>query len=306
VEEHTHHPDAPIDPLSNGRWCVRTDRRSALRNTLLLASSNDGFGSSVATATNGGATIIAIGAYGHNVGANNAQGSVYMFAGSGASYPLQTELNAPDPRTTLSFGQSVALASNSGTNTLAVGVPDSYSFSPAFHTFGGVMIFTGSGTSYSAVNLSASLAYQPGVQHHVGFSVAVGVLNGVTTVAADDPSNGESHESAVFLFAGSGASYTATKITDAGGYAGDQFSGSVAVGYSYSQTLIAVGVAFEFNSTGSAADGVLLFTQTGTTYTESSLPRTNGTLGDHYGSGVAIQAAATSSRMARRSHRRSP
>ncbi len=97
-----------------------------------------------------------------------------MFAGSGASYPLQIALNAPDPRTTLSFGQSVALGSNSGTNTLAVGVPDSYSFSPAFHTFGGVTIFTGSGTSYSAVDLSASLAYQPGVQHHVGFSVAVG------------------------------------------------------------------------------------------------------------------------------------
>ncbi|MHB8648339.1 MAG: hypothetical protein ACYDAR_21365, partial [Thermomicrobiales bacterium] len=248
-----------------------------------------GFGSSVAVATNGGATIIAVGDSGHAVGTVLARGSVYMFAGSGASYPLQIEFTDPNGRAGENFGTSVALLTNGGTNTLAVGIP--YRFvTPSGFFQGGITVFTGSGTSYSAVDLSASDG-QSNSSHLLGSAIAVGVLNGITTVAASDIPDCYPCPGAVYVFAGSGTSYTTTKLTDASGTAYDNFGRSVAVGYSYSQTLVAVGAPGKNGNTGNAADGLLLFTQTGASYTQSSLPRANGILGDRYGTSVAMLTA---------------
>ena len=168
------------------------------------------------------------------------------------------------------FGSSVALVSNGGTNTLAVGVP--YKSVSNGYSHGAVTLLTGSGASYSAVSLTASSS-QTNVNSYLGHAVAVGVLNGVTTVAAGDPPLGDPRLGAVYVFAGSGASYTTTKLTDASGTAYDNFGVSVAVGYSYSQTLVAVGAQGKNGNTGNAADGVLIFTQTGDFYAQSSVPR---------------------------------
>ncbi|MGI8857122.1 MAG: beta strand repeat-containing protein [Thermomicrobiales bacterium] len=240
--------------------------------------------------TNGGATIIAVGAQGHAAVMNTGQGTVYLFSGSGTSFPLQFELNNPNP-SAYGFGESVALVSNGGTNTLAVGIANN-SRSPNGYTVGAVMVFTGSGTSYSAVTLTAA-DNQPTVISHFGGALAVGVLNGVTTVVTSDPASGDRRlDGGVYVFAGSGASYTQTKLTDASNAAYDNFGVSVAVGYSYSQTIVAVGASGKNSNTLNPADGVLLFSQTGDSYAQSSLPQSNGFAGDHYGSSVAMQAVS--------------
>ncbi len=252
-------------------------------------TNGDNFGVSVATATNSGATIIAVGAPGHNVGTGFGRGSVYLFAGSGASYPQQTELTDSSGRAGENFGAGVALVSNGGTNTLAVGVA-AKSVSSSGFLQGAVTLFTGSGTSYNSVDLSPSTNGLS--NNYVGYAIAVGVLNGITTVAAGASPGMDSGQGAVYVFAGSGTSYTMTTLTDAKGAALDQFGRSVAVGYSYSQTLVAVGAAGKNGNTGNPSDGVLVFTQTGASYSQSSLPELNGAAGDHYGSSVAMQAVS--------------
>nr|MDQ6906672.1 FG-GAP repeat protein [Chloroflexota bacterium] len=252
-------------------------------------TNGDNFGVSVATATNSGATIIAVGAPGHNVGTGFGRGSVYLFAGSGASYPQQTELTDSSGRAGENFGAGVALVSNGGTNTLAVGVA-AKSVSSSGFLQGAVTLFTGSGTSYNSVDLSPSTNGLS--NNYVGYAIAVGVLNGITTVAAGASPGMDPGQGAVYVFAGSGTSYTMTTLTDAKGAALDQFGRSVAVGYSYSQTLVAVGAAGKNGNTGNPADGVLIFTQNGASYSQSSLPELNGAAGDHYGSSVAMQAVS--------------
>jgi len=274
---------------------VYTSGGGAYAETLLVPpdpTNGDAFGDNVAAVTNGGATIIAVSAQGHAAVTNTGQGTVYLFSGSGTSFPLQFELNSPNP-SAYGFGTSVALVSNGGTNTLAVGIYNN-SRSPNGYSVGAVMVFTGSGTSYSAVTLTAA-DNQPTVISHFGSKVAVGVLNGVTTVVTSDPAYGDRRQDfGVYVFAGSGASYTQTKLIDASNAYYDNFGVSVAVGYSYSQTLVAVGASGKNSSTGNAADGVLIFSQTGASYAQSSLPQLNGFVGDHYGLSVAMQAVSNS------------
>ncbi len=274
---------------------VYTSGGGAYAETLLVPpdpTNGDAFGLGVAAVTNGGATIIAVTAHGHTAVPNTGQGTVYLFSGSGTSFPLQFELNSPNP-SAYGFGTSVALVSNGGTNTLAVGISN-YSISPNGYEIGGVMVFTGSGTSYRAATLTAA-DNRPNVRSHFGAALAIGVLNGVTTVVISDPPSGDQYHGpgAVYVFAGSGTSYTTTtKLTDANGGLYDNFGVSVAVGYSYSQTLVAVGAPGKNGNTGNATDGVLIFTQTGASYAQSSLPEVNGFAGDYYGYSVAMQAVS--------------
>ncbi|MDQ2737398.1 MAG: FG-GAP repeat protein [Actinomycetota bacterium] len=248
----------------------------------------DYFGQSVAVTTNGGSTVIAVGAQAHAVGANFSQGSVYLFAGSGASYPLQVELNDANGQQSEGFGGSVALVSNGGTNMLAIGAPG-YSV-PPIYSEGAVFLFTGSGASYSATHFVPADGQ---MSTYLGGSgaVAVGVNNGVTTVAAGVSAytvNGNQGQGAVYLWAGSGTSYTPTKITDPNGAPSDGLGISVAIGYSDSQTLVAAGAPGKYSNTGNPADGVLLFTQNGANYVRSYLPQVGGR---GFGAGVSMVTA---------------
>lgn len=78
----------------------------------------DNFGSRVAIATNGTTATIAVAAP-----SQNSVGAVYLFAGSGSSYPLQTTLTDSSATPNETFGRSLALASSGGTNILVVGAP---------------------------------------------------------------------------------------------------------------------------------------------------------------------------------------
>ncbi len=254
-------------------------------------SNNDDFGYSVAAALNGGTTIIAVGADIHKVGANNSQGSVYLFAGSGASYPLQVELNDPNGNIAESFGVSIALVSNGGTNTLAVGAPSRAV--NGVYTQGTVLVFTGSGMSYTSVVLTASDGHSG---ESLGCSVALGVQGGITTVAAGGAGGNYNiqQDGAVYVFTGSGTAYTQIKLTDANGVFGDQFNRSVAVGFAspIGPTLIAVGAPVKSLHTNNPADGVVFFACARGVCTQSSVPETNGTVGDGYGNSLAMLTAA--------------
>lgn len=238
-------------------------------------TNNDYFGGAVAAVASGGTTLIAIGAFIHTVGGSVGQGSVYLFAGSGASYPLQVELNDPNGHPYEGFGASVALASSGGTNTLAVGAINK-SIAPVYNQ-GSVFIFTGSGTRYSVVEHFSPNGQTNG---NLGTAIAVGVKDGVTTVAASQVA-----PEVVYVFTGSGTSYTTTALTDAGGAFGDGFGASVAVGFSYSQTLVVVGTP---RKNGNPAGGLLLFSQNGASYVQTSLPPASLSNSGAYGYGAAM------------------
>lgn len=70
----------------------------------------------------GATTTVAVGAPTELAPDGSAsQGAVYMYAGSGTSYPLQTTILDSSPTNYEDFGISIALASSGGTNTLVVG-----------------------------------------------------------------------------------------------------------------------------------------------------------------------------------------
>ena len=241
-------------------------------------SNNDGFGNSVAAATNGGSDDHR----GRRVWAHRwreqAQGSVYLFAGSGASYPLQIELNDPNPQHDADPSARASRSSAMAARTRWRSAYPTDILLPQFPHVRGADDLHGERHELQRRRSLRPIAYQPDVEHNVGNAVAVGVLNGVTTVAARrwiTTAIGDS----VYVFAGSGTSYTTTKLTDAGGYASDQFGRSVAVGYSVQpDARRSRRAGLKSDSIGNQADGVLLFTQTGATYTESSLPRSTGQL----------------------------
>ncbi len=236
------------------------------------------FGTNVAVAASGGTATIAVGS-----SEDNNAGSVYLFAGSGSSYPQQTMLTVGNSGDY--FGTSVALANDSGVTTVVVGIP--YAGGGNTYGSGQIGIYTGSGTSYTGTFLSDSNGAQG---DRFGTSVAIAVSGGQNTIAIGAPAVYYGRGVA-YVAVGSGLSYSLTKLMNPTPTPAEQLGYAVAVTLGTGNaTFVAVGAVGSSSSVAGA--GVFLFAGSGSSYVIAPLPEQHGASYDGYGTSVAMTMAA--------------
>jgi hypothetical protein len=187
----------------------------------------DFFGDSVAISGN---TII-VGARGDDIGANNQQGSAYVFIRSGTIWTLQQKLLDPDGAAGDFFGASVAISGN----TAIVGAnQDDFGFAV---NQGSASVFTRSGTTWSfQQKLTASDAAQ---NDFFGGSLDVsddGTSGFRVIIGADgDDVGANANQGSAYVFRRPFFSTVWTeeqKLTASDGESGDEFGISVALNQS--------------------------------------------------------------------------
>ncbi len=150
--------------------------------------------------------------------------------------PLVTQASlapqTPSGNTTYAFGQSAAIATANGTNTVVIGAPSEKIGTQDEQ--GAVYVFTGSGGTYTQrARLTASDGSR---QNRFGQSVAVTVSSGTTTVAV-----GTLNVSKAYVYTNGSGTYAETLLVPRDPTNGDLFGFDVAAVTNGGATIIAVG-----------------------------------------------------------------
>lgn len=235
---------------------------------------DDEFGDTVAIS---GDTAI-VGTFKDDVGANDGQGSAYVFTRSGTTWTQQAQLTALDGSSSDHFGYSVAISGN----TAVVGA--------AYYNVGGTggnpgraYVFTRSGTTWTQQEQLAPS--DGGSGDRFGVAVAISGSNIIIGANGHDVGTNTSQGSAYVY-----RSLTNTWAQDArkvasNGAASDYFGYSVAI----SDNTAVVGARFD-NVGGNADQGsAYVFVRSGGTWTQQAqLTASDGAATDYFGSSVAI------------------
>lgn len=244
----------------------------------------------------GATTTVAVGAPTTLVPDGSAsQGAVYMYAGSGTSYPLQTTIRDSSATNYENFGISIALASSGGTNTLVVGANSKNVNGVSGQGQG--LVYTGSGSTYTPAYLFNVPNPNSTYGNALGQSVALATAGGVNTFVIGAPRSGRisggQYINVLYVLVGSGSTYTVTELRDRSyNYGQESFGYSVAVQFAEGTTLVAVGALGKQGVSNAAHnDGIILFTQVGGSFVQTDLPETGGNTLDNNGTSVAIATA---------------
>jgi len=232
-------------------------------------SANDYFGWSVALS---GDTAL-VGANGDSIGANQYQGSVYVFVRSGSTWSQQTKLTASDGAAGEQFGNSVAL---SGDTALVGAIFDTVGSNGSQ---GSAYVFTRSGTSWSQqAKLSAS---DGAANDQFGNSVT---LSGDTALIG--AVGGNTYQGSAYVFTRSGTAWSQqAHLTASDGAAGDRFGTSVAL----SGDTALVGVLGHTVGVNAGQGSAYVFTRSGSTWNlQQKLTASDGAADDWFGSSVAL------------------
>ncbi|HMV99781.1 MAG TPA: FG-GAP repeat protein, partial [Acidobacteriota bacterium] len=246
------------------------------QQTKLTASdgaADDLFGCSVAIS---GETVV-VGAYQDTIGANDDQGSAYVFVRSGTTWSLQQKLTASDGMALDQFGFSAAINGETvvvGAYQDTIGANDGQ---------GSVYVFVRSGTIWSQ---QQKLTASDGMAiDQLGFSVAI---SGEVVVAGArfDNIGANNDQGSAYVFVRSGTTWSQRqKLTASDGAAGDWFGTSVAIN---GETVV-VGAPLDTIGANNLQGSAYVFVQTGTTWTEQQkLTASDGAVGDQFGGSVAI------------------
>ena len=238
------------------------------------ATGDDFFGYSVALS---GDTAL-VGAYQRSVNGKQYSGAVYVFVRSGSGWSQQAVLTPADAAAGDFFGWSVALSGD-----VALIGADQKTITGAGLYAGAAYVFTRSGSTWSQqAELTAS-----GEAAFDLFGSAVALSGGTALIGADQrPVNGQASAGAVYVFTGSGATWSQqAELTASDAATNDTFgcavalSGDTAVAGAYDK---AVGAAAN-------AGAAYVFTGSGATWSQQTEltdpdPKTN----DSFGSAVAL------------------
>ena len=234
---------------------------------------SDGFGNSVALY---GDTAL-VGAHQDDAGANENQGSAYVFTRSGADWTQQAKLVAADGVADEEFGRSVALSGD----TALVGVPrDTLG---ANFAQGSAYVYTRSGTTWTH---QAKLAVGNGMAIDVfGRSVALSGDTALVGVPGDDVGANVDQGSA-YVFTRSGTTWTQQAQLLAGdGAVNDQFGYSVAL----SGDIALVGAILDDVGANGDQGSAYVFTRSGSTWTQQAhLVADDGVARGYFADSVAI------------------
>ena len=223
----------------------------------------DSFGGAVDVS---GDTVV-VSASGRTVGANEGQGSVYVYLRSGDSWVRQATLTASDGAAGDLFGYAVALEGD----TLVVSARQRAV--DGIEQAGAVYVFTRSGGAWTQ---SAELT-APHPVSNGWFGQAVCLDGGTLGVGAPGE---DQYTGAAYVFTGSGASWSQqARLTATVVDPDDEFGGVLDV----SGDTLVVGAAFK------GSNGVFLFTRTGSTWDSGTELTAPGVVdGDDFGGSVAV------------------
>jgi hypothetical protein len=242
-------------------------------------TANDGaeydyFGGAVALS---GDTLV-VGAEGDNVGANQDQGSVYVFTRNSAPQPvwtLQQKITANDGAQGDAFGCAVALSGD----TLVVGADADDIGGNADQ--GSAYVFTRNGTVWTQRQKLAAIAIDGLPNDYFGCSVAIG---GDTVIVGAWGANNSG--GSTYVFTRNGANWTQqAKLNANDSSAGDNFGYAVAL----SGETLAVGAFRDTIGANSQQGSAYIFTRSGGVWTQrAKLTASDGAVEDHFGYAVAL------------------
>ena len=227
---------------------------------------SDAFGYSVAIS---GSNVI-VGAYLDNVGANQDQGSAYVFVRGGTVWTEEQHLVASNGTANSYFGASVAI---SGTTAIvgSYGREAAYVFvRPVGNTWTQQEILHGSSVSFSAY-----------------FGTSVGISGDTAIVGAkfegDIVGN---NQGTAYIFVRSGTTWTLQKkLAAPDGDFGDNFGTSVSI----SGDAAVVGCPYGRVGTNSSQGAAYVFARSGTTWTQQQkITAADGATSDNFGIDVSI------------------
>jgi len=243
-------------------------------------AANDFFGFSVAIS---GETV-AVSAFGDDIGANENQGSAYVFTRSDTTWTQQQKLIANDGEAGHFFGRSVAISGDTvvaGENLDKVGANEAQ---------GSVYVFTRNGTVWTQQQKLIAADGEAG--DFFGLSVAI---SGDTVVvgAPDDDIGANFGQGSAYVFTRSGAVWTLQqKLTSDDGEAIDLFGSAVAL----SGDTLAVGAELDNidGNVGNPGQGsAYVFARTGAVWTQrQKLIADDGEAVDSFGFAVALSGNA--------------
>ncbi len=250
--------------------------RTWTQQAMVVASdgaANDRFGQSVAIS---GETVV-VGAHRSTIGANNNQGSVYVFVRNGTTWSLQQKLTASDGATGDLFGGSVAISGE----TVVVGASDDDIGANANQ--GSAYVFVRNGTTWSE---QQKLTASDGTAVDLfGLSVAI---SGETVVVGTYRSTigAITNQGSAYVFVRNGTTWSLQqKLTASDGASLDQFGFSVAI----SGETVVIGANFDDIGANTNQGSAYVFVRNGTTWSQQQkLTASDGALQDQFGVSVAI------------------
>ncbi len=184
---------------------------------------NDRFGFAVALSADG--ATAAIGAPYRQIGTNQQQGAVYIYAQSSGAWTKQAELVAPDGAFGDNFGSSLALSGDGG--RAISGAP--YRANGASPYAGAAYFFTRAGVAWS---LQQELMDSSGTSNEqFGGSVALADDGGTALIGASSATVGSnSSQGAAFVYVRAGEVWSQqAELTGSGGGASQHFGANVAL-----------------------------------------------------------------------------
>ena len=236
-------------------------------------SASEYFGNSVALSSD----TALVGAGYDNVGANNEQGSAYIFVRSGTTWTQQAQLTASDGAAHDFFGYSVALSGDTalvGANWDDVGANGEQ---------GSAYVFVRSGTMW--IQQALLTASDGAAGDHFGNTVA---LSGDTALvgASYDDVGANSSQGSAYIFVRSGTTWTQqAQLTASDGAGGDDFGNSVAI----SGDTALVGAAYDDVVANNNQGSAYVFVRAGTIWTQQAqLTALDGAVDDNFAFSVTL------------------
>jgi hypothetical protein len=218
-----------------------------------------------------------VGAFGDDVGTNNAQGSAYVFVRAGTTWTQQAKLTAGDGAANDNFGFSVSL---SGDTALAGAPWDDVGNNT---NQGSASVFVRAGTTWTQ---QAKLTANDGAAND-SFGANLAVSGDTVLVGAFQGDVGtNTNQGAAYVFVRAGPTWTQqAKLTASDGAANDYFGCSVSV----SGDTALVGAFYKDVGINTDQGSAYVFVRAGATWTQQAqLTAADGAANDAFGSNLAI------------------
>jgi len=307
---------------TSGSWSQQAYLKASNPHT------GDAFGNAVALSSNGSTLVVTAPLEnGAATGVNGSQamqtandaGAAYVFTRSGSSWSQQAYLKASNARANAYFGWATALSGDGNTlavsavgdSSAATGVGGNQADTTAADA-GAVYLFGRSGSTWTqrayvkASNTGAGDSFGIGVAlNNAGTVLAVGApfeASSATGINGNQGSNATVDAGAVYVFTGSGSSWSQSaylKASNTG--SGDNFGAVVAL--DSAGTTLAVGAPYEASSAtaingdqasnaASMAGAVYVFSASGGSWSQSAyLKASNTQANDNFGSALAFSGS---------------
>ena len=239
-----------------------------------VGSFESGFGTGVALS---GDTAI-IGARWDTIGANDYQGSAYIFVRSGTTWTFQQKLTASDGAAYDAFGRSVAISGD----TVIAGAYQAEIGENRLQ--GAAYVFVRSGTTWTEQQkLTGTSNAQAG--DRFGYSVAISGDTALVGAYGDDTGE-ETEQGAAYIFVRSGTAWQEhQRLTASDGEDGDRFGYSVAV----SADTAIIGAYWDEVGGGHRYGSAYIFVRSGTSWAEQQkLTASDGGIDAEFGEHVDI------------------